>query len=410
MPHPRDLTVSAVQYELPADRIAQHPPADRGSSRLLVYREGMIEDRTFADLPGLLPATSLLVMNDTRVVNARLHFHKDTGARIEVFCLEPAHGGAVEEAFQQVGEAEWRCALGNAKRWKQGPLGQLFRSPHGDVKLFAERSPDDGYGPRVRFNWLPEGLTFAEVLARAGQVPLPPYMHRDAVVEDQERYQTVFARSEGSVAAPTAGLHFTSALLDALREHGIQEARVTLHVGAGTFLPVHADTMAGHSMHRERILVGREAVQLLHDSAGARPIVVTGTTSLRTIESLYWHGARILRGSDPEELQVDQWEPYEGMADDGPGVREAVGAVLRWMDDRGMDQVTGSTALLIAPGYRMRLADALITNFHQPGSTLLLLVAACVGPDWRRIYDHALSGGYRFLSYGDASLLWVRRP
>ncbi|MCC6400666.1 MAG: S-adenosylmethionine:tRNA ribosyltransferase-isomerase [Flavobacteriales bacterium] len=410
MPHPRDLSVSSVLYDLPADRIAQHPPADRGSSRLLVYRDGVIEDRIFADLPALLPAGALLVMNDTRVVNARLHFHKDTGARIEVFCLEPAHGGPVEEAFQQVDEAEWRCALGNAKRWKQGPLGQLFRSPQGDVQLFAERLPDDGHGTRVRFHWLPGGLTFAEVLARAGKVPLPPYMHRDAAVEDQERYQTVFARCEGSVAAPTAGLHFTPALLETLRSRGVQQARVTLHVGAGTFQPVHADTMAGHAMHRERILVGREVVQLLHDSAGVRPIVVTGTTSLRTIESLYWHGARILRGSDPVELHVDQWEPYEFPLADHPGVREALGAVLRWMDDRGMDQVTGSTALLIAPGYRMRLADALITNFHQPGSTLLLLVAACVGQDWRRIYDHALSGGYRFLSYGDASLLWVRRP
>lgn len=409
MPHPRDLSVSAVQYDLASDRIAQHPPADRGSSRLLVYREGAIEDRTFTELPDLVPPGALLVMNDTRVVNARLHFHKDTGARIEVFCLEPTGGGPVEQAFQRTGEVEWRCALGNAKRWKQGPLGQLFRSAQGDVQLFAERLPDDGHGPRVRFNWLPDGLTFADVLARAGKVPLPPYMHRDAEVEDHDRYQTVFARAEGSVAAPTAGLHFTPALLRTLGARGVQQAHVTLHVGAGTFQPVHADTMAGHAMHRERILVSREVVQLLHDGAGGRPIVVTGTTSLRTIESVYWHGARILRGSDPEELHVDQWEPYEVPSGDQPGVRESLGAVLRWMDDRGVDQLTGDTALLIAPGYRVRLADALITNFHQPGSTLLLLVAACVGEDWRRIYDHALAGGYRFLSYGDASLLWVRR-
>jgi S-adenosylmethionine:tRNA ribosyltransferase-isomerase len=406
MSDPRTLSVHDLTYVLPAERIAQHPLADRDASRLLVYRDGRIADHVFRELPGLLPPAALLVMNDTRVVNARLHFRKDTGAEIEVFCLEPEGGGPVEEAFRQVGGVVWRCTLGNARRWKQGPLGQLFRSPKGDVQLFAERLPDDGHGARVRFTWLPDALSFAEVLARAGEVPLPPYMHREAGVADQERYQTVYARQEGSVAAPTAGLHFTPAVLDALDARGVQRARLTLHVGAGTFRPVHADTMAGHTMHQERILVPREVVQLLHDGVGARPIVATGTTTLRTLESLYWHGARILRGAVPVELEVGQWEPYDTPPHEQPGAREALGAVLRWMDDRGVDQVTGSTALLIAPGYRIRMADALITNFHQPGSTLMLLVAAFVGPDWRRIYDHALAGGYRFLSYGDGSLLF----
>lgn len=406
MTDPRSLSISDVTYVLPAERIAQHPLADRDASKLLVYRDGTIVDRVFRDLPELLPPAALLVMNDTRVVNARLHFRKDTGAEIEVFCLEPDGGGPVEEAFRQKGEVRWRCTLGNAKRWKQGPLGHLFRSSLGDVQLFAERMPGEGDGAVVRFTWLPEALTFVEVLARAGEVPLPPYMHRAAEVDDKERYQTVYARSEGSVAAPTAGLHFTPSVLEALERKGITRAQVTLHVGAGTFRPVHAETMAGHSMHHERVLVARAVVQQLHDAVGARPIVVTGTTSLRTVESIYWHGVRILGGADPKELSVSQWEPYDTPADQLPGTREALGAVLRWMDDHGLDLLEGSTGLLIAPGYRIRLADALITNFHQPGSTLLLLVEAFVGPGWRRIYDHALAHGYRFLSYGDSSLLF----
>ena len=403
---PRSIRIADVTYTLPAERIAPHPLPQREASRLLVYRDGTIRDRHFHDLPDLLPPAALLVMNDTRVVNARLHFTKDTGARIEVFCLEPDGGGPVEEAYRSTGEVRWRCTLGNAKRWKHGPLGHMFRSSLGDVQLFAERLPEQGEGALVRFTWVPETLTFAEVLHRAGEVPLPPYMNREAAVADSERYQTVYARHEGSVAAPTAGLHFTPAVLEALQAKGITPAHVTLHVGAGTFRPVHAETMAGHTMHQERIHVARAVVEQLRDAVGTRPLVVTGTTSLRTLESLYWHGARILGGADPEELDVTQWEPYNTAVDEQPGTREALSAVLRWMDDRELDEVTGSTRLLIAPGYRVRLADALITNFHQPGSTLLLLVAAFVGPDWRRIYDHALAQEYRFLSYGDSSLLF----
>lgn len=403
---PRSIRIADVTYTLPAERIAPHPLPQREASRLLVYRDGTIRDRHFHDLPDLLPPAALLVMNDTRVVNARLHFTKDTGARIEVFCLEPDGGGPVEEAYRSTGEVRWRCTLGNAKRWKHGPLGHMFRSSLGDVQLFAERLPEQGEGALVRFTWVPETLTFAEVLHRAGEVPLPPYMNREAAVADSERYQTVYARHEGSVAAPTAGLHFTPAVLEALQAKGITPAHVTLHVGAGTFRPVHAETMAGHTMHQERIQVARSVVEQLRDAVGARPLVVTGTTSLRTLESLYWHGARVLGGSDPEELDVTQWEPYSRDPEEQPGTREALSAVLRWMDDRELDEVMGSTRLLIAPGYRVRLADALITNFHQPGSTLLLLVAAFVGPDWRRIYDHALANDYRFLSYGDSSLLF----
>ena len=406
MTAPRSIRIADFTYVLPPERIAPHPLPQREASRLLVYREDTITDQHFHDLPELLPPAALLIMNDTRVVNARLHFTKGTGARIEVFCLEPDGGGPLEEAFRSTGEVRWRCTLGNAKRWKQGPLGQLCRSPLGDVQLFAERLPEQGEGELVRFTWAPESLTFAEVLHRAGEVPLPPYLDREAAVADSERYQTVYAKHEGSVAAPTAGLHFTPPILKALTMKGITPAHVTLHVGAGTFRPVHSETMEGHTMHQERIQVARAVVEQVRDAVGTRPLVVTGTTSLRTLESLYWHGARILGGADMIELNVTQWEPYSTAREDQPGAREALSAVLRWMDDLELEEVTGSTRLLIAPGYSVRLADALITNFHQPGSTLLLLVAAFVGPDWRRIYDHALANDYRFLSYGDSSLLF----
>jgi S-adenosylmethionine:tRNA ribosyltransferase-isomerase len=406
--HPRDLSITDHTYTLPPDRIAAHPLADRDASRLLQYRQGAITDHTFRDLPGLLTPGSLLLMNDTRVVNARLLFRRETGAVIEVFCLEPDGDMPVEQAFLQRGEVVWRCALGNARRWKDDVLRQLYRAPRGAVQLFAQRAGFAPQGQRVRLSWLPAELTFAEVLDLAGDVPLPPYLQREAEAEDAERYQTVYAQHAGSVAAPTAGLHFTPALLDRLDARGVVRQRVTLHVGAGTFAPVKAGTMAGHAMHQERVQVSRATVQALLGAIGQRPVVVVGTTTLRTVESLYWHGAAILRGGGADGLRVEQWEPYGTEVRDQPAPEAALEAVLAWMDLHGFEQVSGETRLLIAPGYRVRMADALITNFHQPNSTLLLLVAACVGDDWRRIYHHALDHGYRFLSYGDGSLLWCR--
>lgn len=403
---PRDLSIQDFTYELPAGRIAAHPLADRDSSRLLQCREGLITDHHFRDLPGLLPEGSLLVMNDTRVVNARLLFRRETGAVIEVFCLEPDGDGSVEQAFQQRGEVVWRCALGNAKRWKNDVLGQLYRAPRGEVQLFARRMDKVDGSERVRLSWLPAELTFAEVLERAGDIPLPPYLQREVEVTDNERYQTVYAQHAGSVAAPTAGLHFTPTVLEALRAKGVEEHRLTLHVGAGTFLPVKSDTMGGHAMHQERVQVKRATVQALAEAVGKCPVVAVGTTTLRTLESLYWHGVAIWGGSDPMFLAVEQWDPYAHAEAALPTAREALLAVGRWMDRRDLDEVAGSTRLLIAPGYRVRMADALITNFHQPQSTLLLLVAAFIGPDWRNVYQHALAHDYRFLSYGDGSLLW----
>lgn len=407
---PRELSIQDFTYHLPVERIAAHPLADRDSSRLLHYRDGRISDHHFRDLPGLLPEDSLLVMNDTRVVNARLLFRRDTGAVIEVFCLEPDGDGSVEQAFQQRGEVVWRCALGNAKRWKQDALGQLYRAPRGEVQLFAQRLGRVEGSERVRLSWLPADLTFAEVLERAGDIPLPPYLQREAEAEDSERYQTVYAQHAGSVAAPTAGLHFTPAVLEALRARGVEQHRLTLHVGAGTFLPVKSDTMAGHAMHQERVQVQRSTVQALAGALEVRPVVAVGTTTLRTLESLYWHGVAILRGADPGGLLVGQWEPYDHQPASLPAAKDALAAVLAWMDKRDLDEVAGITRLLIAPGYKVRMADALVTNFHQPQSTLLLLVAAFIGPDWERVYRHALEQDYRFLSYGDGSLLWRREP
>jgi S-adenosylmethionine:tRNA ribosyltransferase-isomerase len=404
--HPRSLAIGDFTYHLPAERIASHPLQDRDQSRLLQFNAGAITDHRYQELPGLLPDNCLLVLNDTRVVNARLQFRRDTGALVEVFCLEPDGSMPLEEAFQQQGEVLWRCVLGNAKRWKQDILGQLYRAPKGEVQLFAQRLDRTEGAERVRLSWLPADLTFAEVLQRAGSVPLPPYLQREPVPADEERYQTVYAQHAGSVAAPTAGLHFTPAMLAALKERGVEEHRLTLHVGAGTFMPVKSGTMQDHAMHQERLLVDRATVRALCRAGGQRPLVAVGTTTLRTLESLYWHGVAVLEGRGGDGLAVEQWEPYGHDADALPSTREALEAVLHWMDERGLEELSGTTRLLIAPGYRIRTADGLITNFHQPQSTLLLLVAAFIGPDWRRVYEHALDHGYRFLSFGDGSLLW----
>jgi len=410
--HPRDIPIDDFAYDLPEERIAQHPLAERGGSRLLVRREGVIRDHRFQDLPGLLPPDALLVLNETRVVNARLLFRNATGARIEVLCLEPADGGPVERAFAARGACEWHALVGNAKKWKRGETllhpGTAGPGAHGTLR--AERIAD-----RVRFMWEPANLPFAEVLERVGHVPLPPYIKRPDAAMDKDRYNTVFARHQGSVAAPTASLHFTPGVLRGLRARGIATTGLTLHVGAGTFLPVKSARMSGHAMHREQVRVPLSALEAIAARLGRAPIVAVGTTALRTLESVYWHGARLLGCSGDAVVErgagmdIGQWEPYGRPDGDLPGAAEALDAVIAWVRADGMGELAGSTRLLIAPGYGFRFADALVTNFHQPRSTLLLLVAAFVGPAWREVYDHALEGGYRFLSYGDGSLLWRDR-
>lgn len=397
--HPRDIAISDFTYALPDERIAQQPLPERDASKLLVYRAGVLGDHAFKDLPTLLPQGTLLVLNDTRVVNARLLFQYSTGARIEVFCLEPADGRPVEQAFLERGSAAWNVIVGNSKRWKNG---ERLSGEASGVHLEVERLTPQV----VRFHWTPDDLTFAEVLERVGHVPLPPYMKRPDAQADKERYNTVFARHQGAVAAPTASLHFSPAVLDGLTAAGIGTTTLTLHVGAGTFMPVKSERMADHAMHNEQLAVPLASLQELRSRCGRTPIVAVGTTALRTLESIYWHGVMVLQGRAGPELAIDQWEPYTHEGRTLPALSEALDAVIEQVRCSDGKRLVGSTGLLIAPGYSIRTSDALITNFHQPNSTLLLLVAAFIGADWRRVYEHALEGEYRFLSYGDASLLW----
>ena len=407
---PHQLRIQDFHYELPAGRIAPEPLADRAASRLLVSRRGVISDKTFRDLPGELPAGSLLIFNDTRVVRARLLAQRPTGGAVELFCLEPvAPHRALEPALQQTGAATWRCLVGNGRRWKSGPVSLEFQFAGQPATLWAERRAHEASGESlVDFRWEPASLPFAEVLRAAGHLPLPPYLHRAATPADAVRYQTVYAAHEGAVAAPTAGLHFTPELLAELAARGIATGQLTLHVGAGTFQPVKAETMAEHPMHAEPIIVSAELLRQLL-AHRPRPVIAVGTTSLRTLESLYWLGAALVRAgpTPPAALEVSQWQPYAALP---PGAADvpaeaALQALLAHLEATGSAAVEASTRLLIAPGYRFRLVQGLITNFHQPESTLLLLVAALLGPGWRAVYDHALRQGYRFLSYGDSSLL-----
>jgi S-adenosylmethionine:tRNA ribosyltransferase-isomerase len=396
---PRRIAIDELTYELPEERIAQHPLALRDHSKLLVYHKGTLGDRLFSELPSEVPGNSLLVLNDTRVVHARLTFRRAAGAAIECMVLAPEHDRPMERALNDPSGTHWWCMLGNAKRWKGEELVM-----HKDGRTLSMRKVADQNGEfLIEFHW-PDGERFLEQLDRFGQVPLPPYMRRAAEDHDDARYNTVFAEHPGSVAAPTASLHFTPQVLAALEHKGVRRTKVTLHVGAGTFLPVKSATMQDHHMHSEYVHVPRAAVEDLFAHVGTGPIIPVGTTAMRTIESLYWFGADLALGSDPVHMTVDQWRPYKN-AKDVP-VPDALRAVLTWMDRHGRDAVAGTTTLLIAPGYRFRLSDALVTNFHQPRSTLLLLVAALIGTDWRKVYAHALQQNYRFLSYGDSSLLW----
>lgn len=400
MADPRQLSIEDLGYELPEERIARHPLPLRDASKMLVWKDGRISDRLFRDLPGELPANALLVLNDTKVVHARINFQRASGAQIECMVLEPAEGRPMEQALNDRGISRWWCMVGNAKRWK----GEGLASEKAGQRLAMTRLEQHDGQQLIEFRWESDA-TFLDQLERFGAVPLPPYMRRTAQAEDDARYNTVFAVEPGSVAAPTASLHFTPALLEAISCRGERTTRVTLHVGAGTFLPVKSPTMQGHAMHGEQLRVPRGTVARLLAQHGKGPIIPVGTTAMRTIESLYWHGADLVQGGRAEILRVDQWRPYAGTAD--VPAPEALQAVLEQMDALGADAVAGTTRLLIAPGYRFRLCSGLVTNFHQPRSTLLLLVAALIGPAWREVYAHALRHGYRFLSYGDGSLLWA---
>lgn len=402
--HPKDISILDYTYELPNERIAKYPLKERDQSKLLVYKDERIAEDTYINLDQHLPKNSFLVFNNTKVVEARLLFQKPTGGVIEVFCLEPHEQYAdITSAMLTKEKVWWKCMVGGASKWKHG---MILQKQVDDIILEAtivERSPETF---TIELKWNNPDLSFAEVLHKTGAIPLPPYLHRDVEEADKERYQTVYAKEEGSVAAPTAGLHFTDQLFTKLKTKNITSAFVTLHVGAGTFKPVKADKMENHEMHAEFIDVELSFIEQLINNLD-NPVVAVGTTSLRTIESLYWIGVKIRNKKwkiRNEEVAVQQWDPYEITAD--ISAKEALQALADWMKEQQMQRLITKTQIIIAPGYKLKVAKGLITNFHQPQSTLLLLVAAVVGKTWRSIYDHAMQHDFRFLSYGDGSLLW----
>lgn len=396
-----EIHIEDYNYGLEDSRIAKYPLPERDASKLLHYKNGKVCEYVFRDLPDLLPANALMVFNDTKVVPARLHFQRETGAHIEIFCLEPVTPPEYNTAFAASEETTWKCVIGNAKKWKEDILSLYNPDGDADVKamdLRAELLSRDGQTGHVRFFWK-DGSPFSRVLERCGTIPIPPYLNRESEQIDAERYQTLYAKFRGSVAAPTAGLHFTQTVLDRIREKGILEETVCLHVGAGTFLPVKSSLVSEHPMHREPFVVSRKLLEEL--KAGNRPVVAVGTTSVRTLESLYYVGVSCLETGKPTD--VDQWAPYT--REYPYSTKEALGAILDWMDRSGEDRLTVGTRIIIVPGFRFRLVEKLVTNFHQPESTLILLVSAFVNGDWRTVYDFALSNDFRFLSYGDSSLL-----
>lgn len=405
MTDPRLISIEAFDYPLPDGLIARHPLAVRDTCRLLVrHGDGSLEERVFADIAQLLSSDDMLVMNNTKVINARLRFRKgggDQGARIEVFCLEPVAPADYERSFASRIGCSWRCFVGNSKKWKEGSVTMnVDVAGEGTVVLTARRLRHEGASSVIGFEWDNDSVTFSQIIEAAGELPIPPYLNRDTEESDLTDYQTVYSRIQGSVAAPTAGLHFTPALFESLRQRGVELRELTLHVGAGTFQPVKSETIGGHPMHSEFISVG---IGLIEELARTdRRVVAVGTTSVRTLESLYWLGVRASRGESLDELP--QWYSYDGHPT-AMSRKEAMGCLLDRLRKDGSDVLTADTRIIIAPGYRYRVVEAMVTNFHQPKSTLLLLVSAFTGGDWRRMYDLAMEREFRFLSYGDACLL-----
>ncbi len=407
--HPGILSIKDFTYELPEDRIARYPAEERDASKLLIYREGNITEKSFFQINDEIPENTLLVFNNTRVVRARIFMQRISGATVEIFCTDAADSSVnFVRLLQSKKEVVLRAFIGNGKRWKYDEeLVAKIKSGETEIILNATREGYAGDQSVIKLSWTPADLSFAEIIEAAGKIPLPPYLNREEEVVDEERYQTIYAQHNGSVAAPTAGLHFTPSVLKSLEAKNIKLENVTLHVGAGTFKPVKAEQMSDHDMHREQVIIPRALIEkiLLQKDA---PVIAVGTTALRTLESIYWFGKQIITqpGRHFDSLFVGQWEPY----DNSPEVPlpVALRAILDWMQENNHSELTGFTQILIAPGYKFKVVDALITNFHQPQSTLLLLVSAFIGDDCKKVYDYALKNDFRFLSYGDSSLLWKK--
>ena len=403
MNNTQHIHIKDFSYDLPDERIAKYPLKERDSSKLLVYDRGKISEDSFRSLPDYLPEGALMVFNNTKVIQARLHFRKNgDGALIEVFCLEPAQPAEYQQNFNTRGSVEWYCIIGNLKKWKQGKLSKDIIIGTETVTLSCERKGTHGTSHVVAFTWT-GNYTWAEILDAVGELPIPPYLNRKTEEQDKTTYQTVYSKIKGSVAAPTAGLHFTERVLQDIESRGIEREEVTLHVGAGTFKPVKSEEIGGHDMHTEHIAVRKETIESLIRHNGEA--IAVGTTSVRTLESLYYMGILAMEGK--EDLHVKQWMPYAEHGEEyaEPAVTEALRALLDYMEVRNMDVLHSSTQIIIAPGYRYKIVKRMITNFHQPQSTLLLLVSAFVDGDWKKIYDYALAHDFRFLSYGDSSIL-----
>ena len=397
-----EIRIEDFNYTLPDEKIAKYPLPERDGSKLLTYKDGIVSHRSFKNISELLPEDSIMVFNDTKVVPARLHFQRETGAHIEIFCLEPVLPEEYVSMFAVTERCRWKCIVGNVKRWKGDTLS-LYNPMEdemvGRMGLKADLIERDGETSVVEFSWS-DGSPFSRVLEVSGSVPIPPYLNRDTEQIDLERYQTLYARFRGSVAAPTAGLHFTENVLEAIRNRNIETETVCLHVGAGTFLPVKSSLVSEHNMHREPFVVTRTLLNKLISKNGS--LIAVGTTSVRTLESLYYVGVKCLEDGAPSD--VNQWDPY--IREYPYSLIEALEAIVRYLDENSLEELKVGTRIIIVPGYKFRVVDVLVTNFHQPQSTLLLLISAFVDGDWKNIYNYALDNGFRFLSYGDSSVLF----
>lgn len=404
-PSPKNISINDFDYDLPNERIALFPLVKRDQSKLLIFKNEQITEDRFENILTHIPKESLLVFNNSKVINARIVFEKSTGSKIEIFCLEPA-GDTHEYAsvMAEKGRSIWKCFIGGVSKWKSEYLEKVVIINDQEIEFRAKIMSNLSEGFVVKFDWNDESISFAEILDKTGDVPLPPYIKRSTELADTSRYQTVYAQHDGSVAAPTAGLHFTKQILAQLNQHQIHQAFVTLHVGAGTFKPVKSETMQEHEMHSEWIDVNINTIQKIIDQKEL--IIAVGTTSLRTLESLYWLGVKSLLNPDLENLVIHQWDAFDLQAKD-IAKNEALEALISWMNKKGFTRIFTKTQLLITPGYSFKIVKAMVTNFHQPKSTLLLLVAAAVGPKWKACYQYALENDFRFLSYGDANLLFM---
>ena len=392
------LSIKDFNYNLPDEKIAKYPLTERDSSKLLTFIDHHISEKVFKELPEMLPANTMLVFNNTKVIRARMEFEKSTGARIEIFCLEPTGETEIQTVFTTKGKSRWNCIIGNLKKWKTGELIKTIKINGQPICIKAERLESTTDSHVIEFSW-EEDVTFGEILEEAGNTPIPPYLNRDSEEIDTERYQTVYSQHKGSVAAPTAGLHFTPEVLKSLENKGIKTTYLTLHVGAGTFKPVKSETIEGHDMHVEHFTIETSALKALIDHEGA--LIAVGTTSVRTMESLYWIGTKLHNGD--QSLLVNQWDPYQIVST--LTYKEALTCILQFIEKNKLSHLSARTGIMIAPGYQFKAIRGLVTNFHQPQSTLLLLLSALIGDEWRMIYDYALNHNFRFLSYGDSSLI-----